>query len=218
MALEHALRVRKPANALVQNEINISIIFNYLRQHGSSYRAQISRDLNISAPAVSRAIDKLTELKYVVESEPMRTASGKKAVKVSINVARGFVLGLDILKENVRIAAFDYRGSMIAAGQGIHISASTDVPADLIREIETFLDGMSTHTRAELKAICVGVPAVVEAETARLTSAILCPNLAGINFKHILTERFRVPVYVENDVHLSALAENQFGVVSCQVV
>ncbi|TVR68140.1 MAG: ROK family transcriptional regulator [Spirochaetaceae bacterium] len=211
MALEHALRVRKPANSFVQNEMNISIIFNYLRKHGSSYRAQISRDLSISAPAVSRAIEKLKELGYVVESEPMRTSNGKKAVKVSINVDKGFVLGIDVLKENLRIAAFDYRGSMVASTRGMHMAASDDVPRDLVREIETFLSGMGTHTGAALKAICVGVPAVVEAETSQLSSAILFPNLTGINLKEILTRRFNVPVFVENDVHLSALAENQFG-------
>ena len=211
MALEHALRVRKTANSFVQNEINVSIIFNHLRKNGSSYRAQISRDLCISAPAVSRAIEKLKERGYVVESEPMGTASGKKAVKVSINVANGYVVGVDVLKENLRVAAFDYRGSMMASAHGMHIAASDNVPRDLIQEIESFLDSMSSKTRGELKAICVGVPAVVEAETAQLASAILFPNLTDVNLKQVLAERFRVPVYVENNVHLSALAENQFG-------
>jgi len=211
MPIRNALKIRKPANSFVQKEINVSIIFNYLRENGSSYRAQISRDLSISAPTVSRAIEKLKELGYVVESEPMPTSSGKKAAKVSINVAKGYVIGVDILKEHLRIAAFDYRGSMVASAQGMNMAASEDVPQDLITEIESFLSRIGNHTKAELKAICVGVPAVVDSETATLTSAILFPNLTGVDLKQALSDRFGVPVYVENDVHLSAVAENQFG-------
>ncbi len=213
-----AMRFGKTANANFQNEINISIIFNYLRERSAVYRAQISRDLSISAPAVSRAIEKLMERGYVVESEPIRTASGKKAVTVSLNVAKGCVIGMDLLKGNLKIGLFDYRGVMIDRWCGMRLAESTNVARDLISEIEQFLELVDSRLRQtgativpQLKAICVGVPAIVEAGSARLTSAVLFANLSGINLKQILGQRFNVPVYVENDVDLSALAENQYG-------
>ncbi|TVQ40132.1 MAG: ROK family transcriptional regulator [Spirochaetaceae bacterium] len=218
MARASAVQFSRTANAIVQNEINISIIFNYLRERGSAYRAQISRDLTISAPAVSRAIEKLMERGYVVETEPIRTASGKRAVTVSLNVAKGCVIGIDLLKEHLRIGLFDYSGVMIDSCSGMRFAESADAPRDLVREIEQFLDRAGTRRREsgvdrapELKAICIGVPAIVEATSARLTSAVLFPNLSDLNLKQILCEHFHVPVYVENDVDLSALAENQYG-------
>ena len=47
------------ASSELQFKINQSIIFNYLRFNSPISRAAISRDLKISAPAVSRVIEKL---------------------------------------------------------------------------------------------------------------------------------------------------------------
>ena len=70
-----ATDVARTADANLQNSINISIIFNYLRERGPSYRAQIARALNISLPAVSRAVENLIDHGYVV-------ADGIKLVRV----------------------------------------------------------------------------------------------------------------------------------------
>ncbi|GAI21683.1 unnamed protein product, partial [marine sediment metagenome] len=62
-----------------------------------------------------------------------------------------------------------------------------------------------------LKAICVGVPAVIDIGTGKIISAPLYGNWKDLNLKEILESEFNIPVYIENDVNLSALGEKHYG-------
>ncbi len=96
-----SLKLSKTASSKLQQKINVSIIFNYLRENEKISRAKISKDLNISAPAVSRIIDKLIKDKYAIKSEKLVTKSGKRPILIELNKNKGFVVGIDLGKEIV---------------------------------------------------------------------------------------------------------------------
>lgn len=58
----------------------------------------------------------------------------------------------------------------------------------------------------ELDAVGVGVPSVVEFETGRAVSSVNVP-LADVPLRQVLGERLGVPVFVDNDATVAALAE-----------
>ena len=57
-----------------------------------------------------------------------------------------------------------------------------------------------------LDAVGIGVPSIVEFETGRVISSVNVP-LADIPLREVLGERFGVPVFVDNDATVAALAE-----------
>ena len=57
-----------------------------------------------------------------------------------------------------------------------------------------------------LTAVGVGVPSVVEFETGRIVSTVNLP-LADVRLREVLGERIGVPVFVDNDATVAALAE-----------
>ena len=57
----------------------------------------------------------------------------------------------------------------------------------------------------------MGVPAVIDVDTGWVTDAPLYDSLRGINLRKILSERFGIPIFVENVVKLSALGEKHYG-------
>jgi len=69
----------KIADQNLQNKINCSIVFNYLRKHWYTSRAEISKGLNISAPTLLRIVEKLIKDGYIIKSGEIKTGSGKKA-------------------------------------------------------------------------------------------------------------------------------------------
>lgn len=217
--MPHEVKITQTANSNLQNEINVSIIFNYLRSVKTSYRAQISKELNISAPAVSRAIENLIEHGYVIETEKMPAQSGKKVSKLMPNIYKGHVIGIDLMKEHLKISMFNYIGEMIDSCSGMKVSASKDVVNDLINEIDTFIASAEKKITVppgaaipKLDAICIGIPAVIDtASGKRLNNAILFSNLQDINLKQVLSDYYKVPVYAEKDGNLSALGEKIYG-------
>jgi predicted NBD/HSP70 family sugar kinase len=212
----HALGVSTTINANIQNEINTSIIFRYLCANTHVYRARIAQDLGISAPAVSRVIDRLVEGGFVVESGKIMTGKGKKAAELCVNTGRGIVIGIDLIKSPTRIAISDFRGTIISKRPGFAFTDSTDALAELSAEIDQILDIHATGRTLEkpagnLKAICVGVPsATTDAAHPRIIAS-LYRSLEGLDLGESLGRRYRVPVYIENVVKLSALAEANFG-------
>src|SRR5205807_9677901 len=58
----------------------------------------------------------------------------------------------------------------------------------------------------ELEAVGIGVPSIVEFETGRVVSSVNIP-LADVPLRQVLGDRLGVPVFVDNDATVAALAE-----------
>jgi glucokinase len=58
----------------------------------------------------------------------------------------------------------------------------------------------------EVSAVGIGVPSVVEFETGRVVSSVNVP-LADVHLRQVMAARLGVPVFVDNDATVAALAE-----------
>jgi predicted NBD/HSP70 family sugar kinase len=209
------VRVSEPANALLQNKINTSVVFNYLRKSGPSDRARIARDLRLSAPTVSRIIDQLREDGYISEAGVRVTSLGKKAPMFRVNSERYCVIGIDLIKERVRTAVCDLGGSILECREGFRFTKGLRLKNALYREIDNSLTRVEAGHgigRSGLKAIAVGVPAISNPATGEITGAILYESLSGFDLGSVLRERYSVPVFVDNVSNLSAVYEHVYGV------
>jgi len=203
-----SLHVGGTANANLQNRINISIIFNYLRESGPLYRAQIAKHLRLSAPAVSRAIESLIDEGYVLETEKVRIENGRKAARLSVNSEKGYVIAVDLMRKPIRIAVSDFSATILAEYDCFEMKDEIDVEALLVEEIRRVC--RLGRNPADLTAICIGIPAVVDA-SGSITSAYLYSNLHNKDLNLALGKVFNVPVFIENVANLSALAESTYG-------
>lgn len=203
-----AVSLTTSANSNLQNKINISLVFHLIREHGPVYRAQIAEQLHLSAPAVSRAVGNLLEAGYILEAKKTRTKAGNVVAPVVVNSELGYVIGIDLMKEVVRMSVSNFTCQIVAQHDSFKMSQTADLESRLISEIRHITG--SAPTDSELKAICVGIPAMVN-PSGSATNAILYDNLRGRNLKTVLEQEFDVPVFVENVANLSALAESAYG-------
>jgi glucokinase len=74
---------------------------------------------------------------------------------------------------------------------------------ELIDQLAEMVDAVRPD---ELDAVGIGVPSVVEFETGRVVSSVNVP-LAQVPLRYALGERLGVPVFVDNDATVAALAE-----------
>mgnify|MGYP006290469919 FL=1 len=206
------LKIKRTANSNLQNEINISVIFNFLRTAGTSYRAQISKELNISAPAVSRAVDHLLKKGYLLEPGTIKTGRGKNAAEVMINPDIGYIIAVDLVKEPAKLAVTDFSGKIQQEYSGLNVLGAEDLRGELLGEIAK-ISGLYRRSRnrdTRLKAVSVGIPAATDFATGSIHT-VLYENLEKIDIKALLSEEFDVPVYIENISNLSAIGESSCG-------
>ena len=72
--------------------------------------------------------------------------------------------------------------------------------------IEEIADMVSQARRGKLDAVGIGVPSIVEFATGRVISSVNVP-LADVPLRQVLGEQLGVPVFVDNDATVAALAE-----------
>jgi predicted NBD/HSP70 family sugar kinase len=215
VSVQRKLRVSDTANSLLQNRINISIIFNYLRDHGASYRAQIARDLGISAPAVARAIDKLLKDGYVIESERLQLENGRKASQVSVNAGRGYIIGVDLVSEPIKLAICDFGGTLSYSFLAPPIRPNISFSDYLISIIDLGLQNFEQKINIKdppILGLGIGVPGVVDAQTGTILYANLYHKLYESKFYERVVGHYTFPVFIENTANLSAIGEWKRGV------
>ncbi|HEV3128248.1 MAG TPA: ROK family protein [Solirubrobacteraceae bacterium] len=113
------------------------------------------------------------------------------------------------------VIGVDLGGTKVAAAR-LHdavLSDSVIEPTQLSSNqalIEQLVGLVEQVRQSELDAVGIGVPSVVEFATGRVVSSVNIP-LADVPLRHVLGDRIGVPVYVDNDATVAALAEAHDG-------
>lgn len=111
----------------------------------------------------------------------------------------GAIVGVDL--GGTKVAA-----AVLAEGRlGDSVTRATDLSSS--EAVVDQLVALVGETRPpDLEGVGVGVPSVVEFETGRVVSSVNVP-LADVPLRHVLSDRLGVPVFVDNDATVAALAE-----------
>ncbi|MGZ4248665.1 MAG: ROK family protein [Solirubrobacteraceae bacterium] len=109
------------------------------------------------------------------------------------------VIGVDLGGTKVAVAAL----CGISLGDAL-VKPSDHSGGDAL--VEQLAEMIETVGEGRIDAIGVGVPSVVEFETGRVVSSVNIP-LADVPLRQVLGDRLGVPVFVDNDATVAALAE-----------
>ncbi|GAG59160.1 unnamed protein product, partial [marine sediment metagenome] len=159
--------------------------------------------------------DKLIKDSYVLETEKQKTKGGKRPTLLKINENKGFVIGIDLGRKKIRAALNNFSGKMTKKYWGFEVVDKKDIGERLNSEISKILSrnkksGLKS-IEPELKAICIGVPAVIDVDSGKIISAPLYGSWRDLNLKEIISNKFNIPVFIDNNVNLTALTEKNYG-------
>jgi glucokinase len=115
------------------------------------------------------------------------------------------VIGVDLGATNIRAAEVDI--NTIAGIQSKRINSSgteEEVLKDVFEVLDTLADSSVT-------AIGIGVPGVVDVKEGIVYDVQYIPSWKEVPLKKWMEERYKVPVFVNNDANCFALGEHYFG-------
>jgi len=209
------IKITKPVSSKQQFKINSSVILNYLRENSPISRKQISNDLRVSGPVVTKAIENFINEGLVNEIGKVKTKSGKRPTMLEFNGSDSFVIGIDLGKEELRMALIDFNGKLVEKYIGFEIKQDiSNLDKKICNEIKKFLKKIKNKKflrQENIKGICIGFPSSINKKSGKIIKGTLYRNWTGLNFEDVLENEFNAPIYIENDVNLSAVAENKFG-------
>lgn len=109
------------------------------------------------------------------------------------------VIGVDLGGTKVVVAALQDR----SLGESVLEPTNRSASGALIDQVVALVGNIRGD---QLDAVGIGVPSVVEFSTGRVVSSVNIP-LADVPLRRVLGERLGVPVFVDNDATVAALAE-----------
>src|SRR5215218_4674495 len=210
------MRERSEGSLASLRRLNRRRVINALRQHGMISRAEIARTTGLSRSTVSSLVSELQADGLVVEREETGAAHGEQGgrppILLSFDASAGAALGIDFGHSHVRVAVSDLSSTIIAeraepldtdhaAQEGL------DVAVDLIDEVLA----EAGVERSRVIGAGLGLPGPVDQADGVIGSSAILPGWVGVAAAEEMRGRLDLPVVVDNDANLGALAELTHG-------
>ena len=202
--------MKKAATPETLGESNRMLILKQLRKHGNMSRADLSRCLGISFPAISSNVKSLIEAGYIMEVGAGDNSIGRKSTLLAFNNERGYVIGVDLGRFKTRVMMADLLGNSLAS---LTEPTETEGGAEEIinRLIDLFYQmiQMSGREKEKILCICIGTPGVVYDD--KIVLAPFLPDFSASVLKERIAGEFSGEVMIENSVNMGAIGEKWKG-------
>jgi len=193
-------------------KVNTSIVLNVLRLYAPVSRAELAAKTKLNRSTVSNIINALIDEGLVLELDTMESKIGRPGIALALKPEAGAVVGVEIGVGFISVILTDFVANVLWR-KWIEISPSK-AQIEIISEAEKLIDqalSVAEEKNLRLLGIGLGVPGLVNTKQGEL---LFAPNLGWKNvpLRLMWNQRFRLPLYVENEANLAALGEYYFGV------
>lgn len=185
-------------------------IIKYLYVFGPKSNTDICRHLKISAPSSFPILNELINRNLIEKRGLGESIGGRKPDLYGIKDDTLYVLGIEMGTFETKMSIFNAGNVNITGVQSYH-----DVP--LTKNLET-IDKLYNYAIELIKnsgidpvkliALGISIPGLVDSRNG-VNHTFL--NFGDKSLKDILQEKFKLPVFIENDAKAAALAEYRFG-------
>jgi predicted NBD/HSP70 family sugar kinase len=194
---------------------NARRVADILRAYGPRTRAELATLTGLSRPTIAAGLADLASAGLVSEelASAARPAGGRPASVVRLTRQAGLALGIDIGRRHIRVAVADLGHTILTERATSLRQDADDHPTEVLslatRLVDEALDA-SSATRRDVVGVGFGIPAPIT-RLGRIGSPALLPAWADLAPGEELAARLDLPVRVDNDANLGALAEYVWG-------
>ena len=190
-------------------------VFSAIRKAGHVARVDLARETGISPATVTAITAELLREGLIEETGNQDRSDlrrGRPRVDLKVRGAAHVVAGMKLSHQAIATALIDFEGNMIAE-HTYALEQSRHAAEDLAKVIEKALDGALAKAglqRGALSGVGVGMSGVVDAIGGIVHWS---PSVAERNvaLRDILAARIDLPIFIDNDANLVAMAEQYFG-------
>lgn len=187
---------------------SVGDILRAIRAEGTMSRAEIAEQTGLAPSTVSLRADTLMQLGLLRESGENASRGGRRARRLELDGAVGYVAAVDVGAKHIAIGLTDAAGVEILVEQ--RLGALDGGPEELVAWLWEFIEDLIRRSGLDperLMGIAVGITAPVEYPSGRVVHPAFMPSLSDAVIPRLFEKHTAVPVLAENDANLLALAE-----------
>lgn len=185
---------------------NAAVVLQLLRRYNSLSRADLARHSSLSEGTVSRITSELIDRKLVREDGAENSTGGRPATRLRLD-QHHLSLGVDVQRWEIRFSVSSLDGKVVESG-GARTSADPYQTLDLV--VEWYRKYARAHGASRFHGVGVSVRGLVNSKTGAVELGAVA-NWVRIPVRDYLQTALHVPVFVDNNVRLAAIAEYHSG-------
>ena len=193
-------------SALVKKRIITHYIYN-----GSSTITDLSKELDLSIPTVTKFISEMCEDGYINDYGKLETSGGRHPSLYGLNPQSGYFIGVDIKKFAVNIGLINFKGDMMELKMNIpyKFENTPEAMEELCTLISSFIKKTKVNTEKILN-ININISGRVNPESGYSFSLF---NFSECPLAEVLTEKIGYQVCIDNDTRAMTYGEYLQGCV-----
>jgi predicted NBD/HSP70 family sugar kinase len=207
---KHSLAVGSPANRNDLRSHNSALVLRVLwsDKEGAS-RSELSRATGLSKATVSAIVSDLLEAGVVAETHQRASGGGRPGKVLQFQYDRYSIVGVEMGASHVTVVRTDLAGKIQTSDSELHdLRSDPHGGLELIHRLVSDLVDSADHP---VIGMGLGVPTPLHVETPGRLSPRILPSWKDIDLRAILESRHGLPLRIENDANLGALAEHWWG-------
>src|SRR3954464_10526573 len=204
-------QVAPPGTPRLLRAHNERAVLEHLRTAGPSSRPGLARIAGLSKPTVSQALANLESAGLVRRVGPASPSLGRTAMLYEVDPTAGYVVGIDIGRAWIRVAAADLSGEIVARRDERNRARGAAALVKAVGEVAHDVVAAAGITWRKVAHTVVGGPGVFGPDSDRLMHA---PNLPGWSRPGVMSslrEALPPSVALDNDANLAAVGERSYG-------
>ncbi|UOQ48389.1 ROK family transcriptional regulator [Gracilibacillus caseinilyticus] len=196
-------------NQYVVKKENKALVLKTILEKAPISRASIAQVTGLNKGTVSSLVSELINEKLIHESGTAASSGGRRPVILLLNEKAGFTISVDLGVQNILAVLTDLRGNIILEKMTHFEGHDLDQVLSSLYQLIDQLIEEAPPSEYGIVGIGIGVPGVVTTEG----EILLAPNLEWkkVPLKQLLTERYQIPVTVENEANAGAYGEKMYG-------
>jgi predicted NBD/HSP70 family sugar kinase len=190
---------------------NERALLEHLRAAGPSSRPDLARIAGLSKPTVSQALANLESVGLVRPVGPASPSLGRTAMLYEVDPTAGYVVGIDVGRAWIRVAAADLSGAIVARRDERNRARSAGPLVKAVAAVAHDVVAAAGLTWERVAHTVVGGPGVFDPDSDRLRHAPNVPGWSRPGVMSSLREALPPTVALDNDANLAAVGERTYG-------
>lgn len=183
-------------------------LIRHVRAHTGVTRVELARRMELSPSTVGQYVDRLVTRGLLMEGQKSTTSAGRPATRLDLNPAAGHFVGVDFEARHIWVSVVDFAQKFLTRTKtSILASDSAD---DVISKIQSSISA-TTDGLGSMLGIGVGTPGAVDTLRGIGLHYQFIHGWNDIPLQQRLADYFAVPVALENNIRVMAMAEELFG-------
>ncbi len=190
-------------------------VFERVRALGLVPRVQVAKDLDVSPATITTLAAELIDAGLIEEVAPLRDGDmgrGRPAVQLGVRARAHLVAGMKISDREITVVVVDFAGKLLADDHLPHapVAMTMDEILAKVQDLLTRVCAKAGIRPSDLSSVGIGVPGFVDmAEGVVMWSSLLLER--NVPLARAISQHIALPVFIDNDANLVALAELWFG-------